>query len=39
VQQRSIIAELSTVAGLAAMGFGVITTGTTTAMPPGAGRV
>jgi len=39
VQQRSIIVELSTVAGLAATGFGMITTGVTTTMPPRAGRV
>jgi hypothetical protein len=41
VQQRSLIAELSTVAGLAATRFGMIiggTTGTTT-MPLRAGRV
>jgi len=41
VQQRSIIAEHSTVAGLAATRFGMITTGTTTTitMPSRAGRV
>jgi hypothetical protein len=41
VQQRSLIAELSTVAGLAATRFGMIigTTGTTTTMPLRAGRV
>jgi hypothetical protein len=41
VQQRSIIAELSTVAGLAATRFGMITIGTTTTitMPSRAGRV
>jgi len=40
VQQRAIISELSTVAGLAATGFGMITTGgTTITMPRRAGRV
>ncbi|MEN5361840.1 hypothetical protein [Brevundimonas intermedia] len=42
MQQRSLIAELSTVAGLAATRFGMIigTTGTTTiTMPIRAGRV
>jgi len=42
VQQRSLIADLSTVAGLAATRFGMIigTTGTsTTTMPLRAGRV
>jgi hypothetical protein len=41
VQQRFLIAELSTVAGLAATGFGMITTGgtTTITMPSRAGRV
>jgi hypothetical protein len=42
VQQRALIAELSTVAGLAATRFGMIigtTGGTTTTMPLRAGRV
>jgi hypothetical protein len=41
VQQRALIAELSTVAGLAATRLGMIigTTGTTTTMPLRAGRV
>lgn len=47
MQQRSLIAEVSTVAGLAATRFGMTlggtiiggTTGTTTTMPERAGRV
>ncbi|WAC59473.1 hypothetical protein [Brevundimonas sp. SL130] len=41
MQQRTLIAELSTVAGLAATRLGMIigTTGTTTTMPSRAGRV
>jgi hypothetical protein len=47
VHQRSLIAEVSTVAGLAATRFGMIiggsiiggVTGTTTTMPSWAGRV